>query len=518
MFLKNKKNTLTKYNNFEATLPFLLLAVFVFFEYFLVSHHAMWRDELQAWLLVRDSRDIFELFRNLKYEGHPPLWYLLLIPLTRIFSFPESMQWLHLVIAASSVYVLARYSPFTWVQKVLITFGYFSFYEYAVISRNYGIGVLLIFIFCALFKDRDKKIFWIGVVLSLLANTNVLGLIITIVLSASLCLEFFQNRRGGQKKLNPPNTAFYVALSIIIISISASVAQILPAADGNFASGWVLKFDARNAESLVKIVVGAYLPIPEWNLHYWNTVLLSPNRLIGLLSSVAILLFLTFFIKSIRENPLLIFIFVGCTFSLLLFFYTKYHGALRHHGYLYIAFLMTVWISLSYKKSICACYFATTPPEVRGRNLTGGLINIIFLFQAFAGLSAATLGYENVFSNANAVALFLADEKYENDKLVGDTDYAASSVVGYLQNKPIFYPSSGRNGTFVRWDSYRRNISNQEAVDAAKILSKNSNENVILIMNSELGEQLLDKNHVRLLKSFLNATVGDENYYLYLVN
>ena len=155
MFLKNKKNTLTKYNNFEATLPFLLLAVFVFFEYFLVSHHAMWRDELQAWLLVRDSRDIFELFRNLKYEGHPPLWYLLLIPLTRIFSFPESMQWLHLVIAASSVYVLARYSPFTWVQKVLITFGYFSFYEYAVISRNYGIGVLLIFIFCA--KIRNSK-------------------------------------------------------------------------------------------------------------------------------------------------------------------------------------------------------------------------------------------------------------------------------------------------------------------------------------------------------------------------
>ncbi len=29
----------------------------------------MWRDELQAWLLVKDSTN-FRSFSNLKYEGH----------------------------------------------------------------------------------------------------------------------------------------------------------------------------------------------------------------------------------------------------------------------------------------------------------------------------------------------------------------------------------------------------------------------------------------------------------------
>jgi hypothetical protein len=108
MSFNNIKINLTKRTDFEAKLPFLLVVVFVIFEFFLISHHAMWRDELQAWLLARDSRDVFELFRNLKYEGHPPFWHLLLMPLTRIFGFPESMQWLHLGIAASSIYVLAR--------------------------------------------------------------------------------------------------------------------------------------------------------------------------------------------------------------------------------------------------------------------------------------------------------------------------------------------------------------------------------------------------------------------------
>src|SRR5215469_18650132 len=46
----------------------------------LLLHHEMWRDEIQDWLLARDSNSVPRLFANLKYEGHPGLWYLLLMP------------------------------------------------------------------------------------------------------------------------------------------------------------------------------------------------------------------------------------------------------------------------------------------------------------------------------------------------------------------------------------------------------------------------------------------------------
>ena len=80
----------------EATFAWLLTGVFFAVASFTLLNHEMWRDELQAWLLARDSNGPFELFQNLKYERHPGLWHLLLMPLSRMFRSPEVMQWLHL--------------------------------------------------------------------------------------------------------------------------------------------------------------------------------------------------------------------------------------------------------------------------------------------------------------------------------------------------------------------------------------------------------------------------------------
>ena len=76
----------------------------------------MWRDEIQAWLLVRDSADIFSLSQNLKYEGHPGLWHYLLFPLTRIFNDPFYMQVLNLIISKAN-------SPniFLFIDEIVIT-------------------------------------------------------------------------------------------------------------------------------------------------------------------------------------------------------------------------------------------------------------------------------------------------------------------------------------------------------------------------------------------------------------
>ncbi|EKD89645.1 MAG: hypothetical protein ACD_33C00018G0001, partial [uncultured bacterium] len=49
----------------SVVLIFLLLGMYNIF------HHDMWRDEIQSWLIARDSISIFDLFRNLRYEAHP---------------------------------------------------------------------------------------------------------------------------------------------------------------------------------------------------------------------------------------------------------------------------------------------------------------------------------------------------------------------------------------------------------------------------------------------------------------
>lgn len=37
--------------------------------------HAIWRDELQIFMIAASSATPAQLFYNLKYEPHPALWY-----------------------------------------------------------------------------------------------------------------------------------------------------------------------------------------------------------------------------------------------------------------------------------------------------------------------------------------------------------------------------------------------------------------------------------------------------------
>src|SRR5262245_42119218 len=50
------------------------------------ARHEMFRDELQAWLIARDSHSLPDLFHNMRYEGHPAVWQMLLY-------FPAHLSW-----------------------------------------------------------------------------------------------------------------------------------------------------------------------------------------------------------------------------------------------------------------------------------------------------------------------------------------------------------------------------------------------------------------------------------------
>ncbi len=107
----------------------LLIAAFFALGLVQIFHHPLWQDEWQAWLVVRDSPSLFELFRNLRYEGHPALWYLVLYPLSRVTTQPWpcnccTWPW------PPPRSMFSAVSPFTRLQKILFIFGYFPCFEY----------------------------------------------------------------------------------------------------------------------------------------------------------------------------------------------------------------------------------------------------------------------------------------------------------------------------------------------------------------------------------------------------
>src|SRR5437660_396106 len=82
----------------DATFVVLLTTLFLLAGFLGILNHEMWRDELQSWLIARDSRTVGELLQNMRYEGHPAFWYVCLFAITRFTHDPLAMQVFHLVL------------------------------------------------------------------------------------------------------------------------------------------------------------------------------------------------------------------------------------------------------------------------------------------------------------------------------------------------------------------------------------------------------------------------------------
>ena len=98
------------------TLIFLILGIIG------ILNHEMWFDELQAWLIARDSSSLADLLINIRYEGQPGLWHLCLYFISKLTTNPVGMQFFHLGIATLIVYLFVHYSPFNKLQKNFIYF------------------------------------------------------------------------------------------------------------------------------------------------------------------------------------------------------------------------------------------------------------------------------------------------------------------------------------------------------------------------------------------------------------
>src|ERR1051325_8580278 len=87
--------------NLREAAPAAFFAILLAFNIWRTLHHAMWRDEMQIYLLGAYNPSLGDLFHYLRYEPHPDLWHLLVWLGARIYADPVSMQIIHIVLATS---------------------------------------------------------------------------------------------------------------------------------------------------------------------------------------------------------------------------------------------------------------------------------------------------------------------------------------------------------------------------------------------------------------------------------
>lgn len=474
--------------------PLALTLVFLLLGFIGIVHHEMWRDELQAWMIARDNTSLASLASTVKYEGHPMTWYLCLYAITRFTHNPFAMQVLHILIASFSIWVFARFAPFTKLQKVLFAFGFYPFYEYAIKSRGYALGILLVFIFCALYKDRSKRYILLSCVLFLLCQTSFLGVIIAASLQAMLIFEVISD---GDFRKKADGWAFGVMLLISLAGAAVALWQIVPPADSTFDVGWYLHFDSLRAERFITVISRAYLCSPYyWFFEVAPGVYQDEMLLRYLFLSAALFLFLFFLFL---RKPKVLFLYIFSLAAFLSFFYLKYGGFSWHHGHIYILLIVCFWL---------AAFYPDTPVYKR---YAAVFLTMILAIHFYQGARTYIKDYSYPFSAAKEAAQYIKNNINEDVMLVGEMDTAVSPIAGYL-DRPIYYLRQGRFATYVKWDAACRNDYDVRKFPTEPILQ---GKKFLFILNGDLRDM---PGYITKIKEFKRSMVPDEKYCLYAVN
>jgi hypothetical protein len=117
------------------------LAAHVFYT---VSKHGPWADEAQAGLLARDFPWLRLVFTELRFEGHPALWSVILSLAIHLLHLPYGyLGYLTGSVAIAGLAVLIFLAPFPRPLRYLIAGSFFFLYQYAIVARPYVLTPLL---------------------------------------------------------------------------------------------------------------------------------------------------------------------------------------------------------------------------------------------------------------------------------------------------------------------------------------------------------------------------------------
>lgn len=452
--------------------------------------HELWRDEAWLWLVVRESRSVGDMLPPLSRSGQGYLFPLLCYAAGQVWASPRAMQLLHLLVAGAAAFVFARRAPLDRRERALFLLGYFPFYEYAVISRHYAAGALLIWLACAGARSR-RPVLALGLTLGLLCQTTVYGFI----LAVAILFGWLLDRQRRREELEPlPRGEAAIGLALGLAGAVAGIVQLIPAPGTSFAPGWRFGWDAAAIGEVLRMPWHAFVPIPRPGLHFWNTNLLDA---VPVLESLAGLLILALAAALLWRRKAALTAFGLGAAGILAFGYVKYVGVMRHQGHLWLLFAACLWLGGG--------------EDFRDRrSWRVRALLALLIVHAGIGIYASWMDLRHPFSNGPATAELIRREGLDRSPLLGSREPPAAAVALPL-GLPLYSPSRGVFTTHPDWGPRQRELGDPELRCIARGLAARKGQDVILVMNRELPawEELTPAG------ATTGAIVSTEEYHLY---
>ena len=498
-------NTVTKnFTSGKALLSAVFLVYLVLLGYTL-EHHEMWGDEIHSWNIAKGSSSYPDLIHNTRYEGHPPVWYTILWTISRVTHNLEYVQMAHWLIAGMTVFMILFYSPLPVLTKILLPFGYYFLYEYAVLSRNYAIGILFACCICVLVRKTYRfKLLLYYLLLFLMTNTHLLVLI----LAGCIHLWFLFDRYEQTKD----KMAIILHVVIGVLVFLPALYFIFPPSDSQLNTGyWINRWNPDHIKTLGQGPLRSFIPVPAWwEYQYWNTQFLLDaswkSKYMNLLIAILTLTTTIYILFNNKKSLGVFLVNLLLTFLVALMVFPLTSG--RYAGFLFIGFVFALWL-------YCAENRLTTAKK--------NLVNFLLVLQLITGVFMVVKDVRLPFSNAFRVNEVLSTPP-AGSRVV--TDYWAMNTISAFADRSIYCIDIQREISFVLWgpelaaalkkpNRYYdgvRNIFEKEGLQEVYIVSTGSPQ-----MLDRADPKLFKAFKVRLVKKIGGSVEKGGNLYLYQV-
>ncbi len=425
--IMKKNNLMFKNHYLKNKWLWLIFILFIAISFYGLTKHQPWRDEAQAWLLVRDLSTV-EIINQMPYEGTPPLWHLLISPLIKSGLPYKSMLYLHYFLGVSLIFLFLFFSPLPKIVKFILPFNYYFIFEYIIVARNYNLTALILFLLAILYKKRWHRPWLYGSLIFLLAWTNVHSLALAGTLFALLCYDLWLKNKNKQEI----KKSFWVSLILAFLGLLSAVLIMLPQANQVSA----LKFSGFLYTG--KALAVAILPL----LVHFHDAIFSTG--FYWLFAIAWLILISAFLQSWKSK----FIFTASLFWLTFIFTFKNSGDLRHYGLILIFFIFAWWLDITES--------AKRKKWLENINQASAFIilTIFLLTSAGYGLFFYNYSKQKDFSGSYEMAQYLLNNPHLLEQEIATfPSYSGSALLPYLPNKNFYQLETFREGTFLTWDN-----------------------------------------------------------------
>ncbi len=471
-------------------------AVYVGLAVWRIGAHRMWRDELQSWDLARSSHSIGQLLQRVRYEQHPPGWYLLLWALSRFSADPAAMQALLAGLVAVMAWVVLRFSPFPSAIRWLILFGYFPFFEYGTLSRPYVLDLILTLAGAELVRRGSSSWAVAGTVASLLVFDDAYGCVLATGLVAAAWARTGREDRRRAAGQMAVVTAGLIVLEMALVALAWRPADYSGPVLQPTRLAHLLSSSGLNA---LEQPARALVPVPVPQLHFWNTYLLDrlpPGWVVGLGLEAA--WGLAWLLR--RDRAALAMWIIGAA-GTVAFMDAASQDLARFTGTIFIALLAAFWIAYPGRR------------RSRADGAVRVALAVVVVLQVPGGLLAGAMALSTPFSKAEEAA---GAVRSLPGPVVAAPDYAATPVAGYAE-RPLYLAQSGRHATFTVWSrrllcaghACTRADYQRDALRVAAGLAPHAAVSVVLDFPATPTASL------RLCRAYTGAAVPDEDYWIY---